>query len=314
MGIIQKANHKESSGNSREDERAGDIILNSFQDKLHKPVLLKEVLEYLNPKPREKFIDCTIGLGGHSFEIIKRGGEVLGIDQDEESLRNLKSVNGLILKHGNFVDLKKLAGDFSPDGILLDLGISSWQLEKSKRGISFQKTEPLDMRMNLNNSLTAREIVNDWAQEELERIFYEYGEERFSRRIARKIIEERKRKKIETTYELVGLIIRAYPHRKIRRIHPATKVFQALRIAVNNELENLKKTLPQALEILKLNGRLVVISFHSLEDKIVKNFFRDEAKNNKLKILTKKPIVPTIEEIKINHRSRSAKLRACIKI
>lgn len=257
------------------------------------------------------------------MEIIKENtpdGKVLGIDQDSESLEILKQQNNqrLILVQGNFTDLKKIADEnnFSlVDGILLDLGISSWQLEKSGRGISFQQTEPLDMRMDLeHNDLTAEEIINTWTQSDLEKIFFEYGEEKFSRKIVGQIVAARKVKRIRTTYELVGLIIKAYPQRKVRRIHPATKVFQALRIAVNSELENLGKALPQALDILKPGGRIVVISFHSLEDRIVKNFFRDNAKNNLLKILTKKPIVPSKAEVKFNHRSRSAKLRAAIKL
>lgn len=242
--------------------------------------------------------------------IIEKGGEVMGIDQDEESLKNLQDIKGLILKQGNFSDLKEMV-DFNPDGILMDLGMSSWQLEKSGRGITFQKTEPLDMRMDLNNSLTAEEIVNEWSEEELARIFYEYGGERFSRRIARRIVETRVKKRIKDTYELVGLIISSYPQRRIRRIHPATKVFQALRIAVNNELENLKQALPQAADILKPKGRIVIISFHSLEDRIVKNFLRQRTD---LKILTKKPVIPTKGEIRLNSRSRSAKLRAAIKL
>lgn len=258
-------------------------------------------MEYLDIQPGEKFVDCTVGLGGHARAIMAKGGEVLGIDRDEESLKNLK---GIRVKKGNFADLKELV-DFSPDGILMDLGMSSWQLEKSGRGITFRKTEPLDMRMDLDSSLTAEKIVNEWPYDELARIFYEYGGERFSWRIARRIVNAREKKRIKTTYELVGLIISSYPQRKVRRIHPATKVFQALRIAVNDELDNLKKALPQALEILKPGGRLVVISFHSLEDKIVKNFMRDN-----LEVLTRKPVVPTAEEVKLNPRSRSAKLRA----
>lgn len=316
MGIIQTTNNQGSFNNSGKDARVGNLT------GIHQPVLLKEVLKFLDPRSGENFIDCTVGLGGHSLEILKNSapdGQVLGIDQDEESLEVLKQQHNqrLILARGNFAHLKKIADEknFSlVDGILLDLGISSWQLEKSGRGISFQQTEPLDMRMDPEHSdLTAEEIVNTWSQSDLEKIFFEYGEEKFSRRIARQIVAARKIKKIKNTYELVGLIIAAYPQRKIRRIHPATKVFQALRIAVNNELENLEKALPQALDILKPEGRIVVISFHSLEDRIVKNFFRDRAKDNLLKILTKKPVVPDEAEIKFNHRSRSAKLRAGVK-
>ncbi|MFH1611978.1 MAG: 16S rRNA (cytosine(1402)-N(4))-methyltransferase RsmH [bacterium] len=296
---------------------------NNDNENIHKPVLLNEVIDFLNPQSGEDFVDGTVGLGGHALKILEKtlpNGKVLGIDQDTESLKTLKSrnVERLVLTQSNFVNLNKIVeenGFSKVDGVLLDLGISSWQLEKSGRGISFQKTELLDMRMDPeNNELTAEEIVNTWSQEELERIFFEYGGEKFSRRIVRNIIEERKKNRIKTTYELVGLIIRAYPQRKVRKIHPATKVFQALRIAVNKELENLDKVLPQILEILKPSGRFVIISFHSAEDRIVKNFIRDNKRDNLLSILTKKPIVPTREEVDNNPRSRSAKLRAAVKI
>jgi 16S rRNA (cytosine1402-N4)-methyltransferase len=294
----------------------------------HIPVLLKEVLEYLDIKPGENFIDCTIGLGGHTFHILERNkpkGRVLGIELDKVVLEQLRKTNleeeRLILAQGNFIDLKKIVEkhNFKPvQGILFDLGMSSWQIEESGRGFSFQKDEPLDMRVEsanneqrtTNNVLTSEEIINEWPEEELVRIFREYGEEKYAKKIARRIIEERKKQKVTTTKQLVDIIVKIVPRKKI---HPATKVFQALRIAVNDELNNLKKALPQALEILRLNGRLVVISFHSLEDRIVKNFFREQAKKGSLKILTKKPISPSLEEIKLNPRSRSAKLRAAVK-
>lgn len=290
---------------------------------IHQPVLLKEVLKYLNPQSGENFVDCTVGLGGHSFAILEKtgpDGKVLGLDLDNKSLEILKEKGNerLILAQANFSDLKKAAKEnnfISINGILLDLGISSWQIEQSSRGFSFQGSEPLDMRLDpSNNDLTAREIINNWPEGRLVEIFRDYGGERFSRRIARQIVNSRKSKAIETTDQLVGLIIRAYPRRRVRRIHPATKIFQALRIAVNDELENLRKALPEATDILMPQGRIVVISFHSLEDKIVKNFFREKAKEGYLRILTKKPVGPTIEEITLNRRSRSAKLRAAIKL
>ena len=291
---------------------------------IHKPVLLKEVLEYLKPKAGENFIDCTVGFGGHAIPILKRimpNGRVLGIELDEAVLEKLKSQisnKRLILVQGSYADLERVAkkNNFYPvNGILFDLGISSWQIEKSGRGFSFLRDEPLDMRSDKGSRLTAEEIVNQWPEKELVRIFQEYGEERFARRIADSICWVRKNSLIKTTQQLVEAVQRAVPAKyRYRRIHFATRIFQALRIAVNDELNNLKEALPQALEILKKDGRLTVISFHSLEDRIVKNFFREAARKDFLKILTKKPVGPDLEEIKLNPRSRSAKLRAGVKI
>ncbi len=271
---------------------------------MHIPVLQKEVIEYLDPQLNESFIDCTINGGGHAraiLERIKPRGKVLGIEWDEEICKKLKLGN-LIVINDSYVNLKNIAKDFSPvNGILFDLGMSSWHLEESGRGFSFLKNEPLDMRYSLSNELTAEKIVNNYSLKEIEKIIKEYGEERFAKRIAKAIVENRP---IKTTFQLRDII-------KIPRgkVHPATRTFQALRIAVNNELENLEKALPQAEELLAPGGRLVVISFHSLEDRIVKNFF----KNSNLNILTKKPIKCSEQELKINPRSRSAKLRAAIK-
>ena len=303
---------------------------------IHIPVLTNEVINYLNPKPNENFIDCTFDGGGHAISLLNKtepNGRVLGIEIDKEILEGLgaefdkfKSVGRLILINGNFKNLKDIIGispfsknetdeSYDISGILLDLGLSSWHLEKSKRGFSFQKNEVLDMRYDSKESLTAKEIVNKWPESEIERILREYGEERHSRSIARAIIKERKRKPIITTFNLVDIIHRAVPwvHGK-GKIHIATRTFQALRIIVNQELENLKEVLPQSIEILKPGGRLVIISFHSLEDRIIKFFFKREAQNNRIKILTEKPVRPTREEIMINPRARSAKLRAAIKI
>jgi 16S rRNA (cytosine1402-N4)-methyltransferase len=238
-----------------------------------------------------------------------------------EILRKKISDKRLILAQGNFADLKKVVKEnnfYSVKGILFDLGISSWQLEKSGRGFSFQRNEPLSMNCQSeirNQGLTAEEIVNSWPEEELVRIFQEYGEERYARRIARSICQNRRIESIKTTGRLVGVIDQAVPRKyKYRRIHFATRVFQALRMAANDELNNLKKALPQALEILEKNGQLVVISFHSLEDRIVKNFFRESAQKGYLEILTKKPIRPSQEEVESNPRSRSAKLRVAQKL
>ncbi len=285
----------------------------------HIPVLQKEVLDYLNPKANQNFIDCTIGSGGHATAILEKNrpkGKVLGIEVDSELIKNLASIERLILVNDNFRNLKIIVEkyNFGPvQGILLDLGISSWHLEKSGRGFSFQRDESLDMRYRKNN-FTAEEIINTWLEKEIEKILREYGEERFARRIAREIIKERKVRPIKTTFRLIEVVKKAISRRYLhQRIHFATRTFQALRIAVNNELENLEKVLSQAINVLEPKGRLVVISFHSLEDRIVKNFLRDKSKEGLVRILTKKPIRPTLEEIRNNPRARSAKLRAALK-
>ena len=299
---------------------------------VHIPVLQKEVLKYLDPKPNENFIDCTIGEEGHTLAILERnkpGGKVLGIEWDTELYKNLSNsdINRLILVNDSYVNLEEIVEreKFQPvSGILFDLGLSSWQLEKSGRGFSFQKDEPLDMRYHVTHfprswetcyEVTAGKIVNEFSEEEIERILRNYGEEKFAKRIAKAIVISRKVKPIKSTFQLVEIIKRATPswywHQKIRF---ATRTFQALRIAVNGELSNLKKVLPQALKILEVGGRLVIISFHSLEDRVVKNFFKENSQKGLIKILTKKPIRPSSEEIRINPRSRSAKLRAAIKI
>lgn len=290
---------------------------------MHLPVLTKEVLEFLNPKPGENFVDCTIDGGGHAKEILKKispAGKLLGIDLDEEMIKNtgaeIKNEN-LILVNDNFKNLKKIIAEknFPPvSGILIDLGWSSIQIEKSDKGFSFLKDEPLDMRYS-KSGMTAAEAVNRLSENELADIFWQYGEERFSRRIAKKIVETRKKKRILATFDLVEAVKTSVPKSYERgRIHPATRVFQALRIYVNQELENLKAVLPQAVEILAPGGRLAVISFHSLEDRIVKNFFREAKKEGTVEILTKKPVIAGEEEIQINPRARSAKLRAIKKV
>lgn len=288
----------------------------------HRPVLLKEVLQIFDPKPNQNYIDCTIGEGGHSFAIlekIKPNGKILGIDLNEKVIEKVRvesqklKVKNIILVEDNFRNLKKIVKDFFPykiHGILLDLGLSSFLLKESGRGFSFLKDEKLDMRYSLKQDLTAEKIVNSYSLEKLEKIFKEYGEEKKAKKIALEIVKERKKKKIETTKQLVEIIERI---KKIRgKIHPATKIFQALRIEVNQELENLEEALPQALEILEKGGKLIIISFHSLEDRIVKKFLKEN--KERLKILTKKPVRPSFEEIKINPPSRSAKLRAAEKI
>jgi 16S rRNA (cytosine1402-N4)-methyltransferase len=306
----------------------------------HQPVLVKEVLEYLDPKPNENFVDCTLGGGGHAQEILKLtgpGGKLIGIDLDPEAIKAAKEKlknfgDRAILINDNFKNLKQIiydAGGFNQiNGILLDLGLSSYELEDETRGFSFRGSSFLDMRFGATEK-TAAYIVNQYKEENLTRIFKDYGEERYAKLIARDIVKERKITPIRTTDQLVKIIEKIYPHNPKSKIHPATKVFQALRIEVNHELENLQEILPQAMDLLAKGGRLVVISFHSLEDRIVKDFFKNEAKGcicppklpvcvcnhqPNLEILTKKIIIPSLGEIKNNPRSRSAKLRAAIKI
>ena len=292
---------------------------------MHTPVLLKEVIEYLNPQPNENFIDATIGEGGHAKAILEKNkpaGKVLGIEVDpmlyQTAKNQMQDRERLILVNDSYVNLEKIVKEkqFQPvNGILFDLGMCSWQIEESKRGFSYLKDEPLDMRFSLGSTLTAAEIINFWKIEDLEKIFKEYGEEKYAKRIALAIKEARRKKRIVGTQELVEIVKKALPKNyDDYRLHLAARTFQALRIAVNNELENLKMGLILTLKILAPQGKIIVISFHSLEDRIVKNFFRDNAKQNTLKILTKKPITSSQEEIKNNIRSRSAKLRAAIKI
>lgn len=305
----------------------------------HQPVLVKEVLEYLAPQPNENFVDCTLGGGGHASEILKLtepDGKLVGIDLDPEAIKAAKEKllnfgDRAILINDNYKNLKKIiydAGFNQINGILLDLGLSSYELEDETRGFSFRGSEVLDMRFGATEK-TAAYIINQYKEENLTRTFKEYGEERYAGQIAREIVTERKTQPISTTDQLVKIIEQVYKNKPKLKIHPATKVFQALRIEVNHELENLQEILPQAMELLSKGGRLAVISFHSLEDRIVKEFFKNEAKgcicppklpvcncNHKpsLKILTKKIIIPSSGEIKNNPRSRSAKLRAVVKL
>jgi len=286
---------------------------------MHIPVLLKEVLECLNIKPNENYIDCTMNGGGHAREILKRNkpdGKVLGIEIDKEIFDKVEKQDRLIAVNDSYANLKKIAEENhfkNVKGILFDIGMSSYHVDEAERGFSFQKDEPL--LMNYSDGLSAEEILNEWREDEIEKILKEYGEERFARKIAKKIVERRKGEKIKSTLQLVGIIKEATPgwyhHSKI---HFATRTFQALRIAVNNELNNFRSALPQALEVLDKGGRLAAISFHSLEDRIIKEFLKEKEKSGELKIITKKPIAPGDEEMKSNPRSRSSKLRAAIKI
>ena len=294
----------------------------------HIPVLQKEVIKYLDVKSNENFVDCTLDGGGHSLMILERSGpkgRLLGIEADKEMaklgqkrIQEAGFKDRMIVACDNFSNLKTIIEENkfrSVDGILIDLGLSSWQLEESKRGFSFQKQEPLDMRYDAENPLTAEKIVNYWSEQDIERILKEFGEEGFSRQIAKEIIETRRIRPIKNTAQLVEVVKKALPLKFLHQnIHFATRTFQALRIAVNDELKSLERVLPQCLEVLNKDGRMVIISFHSLEDRIVKNFFKEKELEQKLKVATKKPVVPEEEEIKSNPRSRSSKLRAAIKI
>lgn len=284
---------------------------------MHIPVLRKEVIEGLDPKKDENFIDGTFHLGGHSELILEKTvprGKVLGIEIDEEIYRKAKEKfkenNRLILANDSYANLEKIVKENSfedVDGILLDVGMSSWHIDESKRGFTFQKDEPLNMLFR-KEGLTAEEIVNTYSKQDLERIFRDYGEEKKARKIAEVILKERKEKPIRTTFELINVVQKVV---QTKKGSPWARVFQALRIEANRELDNLRKVLPQALKILKSGGRLAVISFHSGEDRIVKEFIK--INKEKLEVLNKKPIISTKDEIKQNPRSRSAKLRIVIK-
>ncbi len=290
---------------------------------MHHPVLLEKVIKYLNPQPNENFVDCTVGEAGHSLAILNLTapeGKVLGIDIDEDSLKRLPPHERLILAHGNFKNLKKIVEKynfFNISGILFDLGLSSWQIEESGKGFTFKKDEPLIMILNREQEVTAEEILNLWPEESLVDIFTRFGEERFARRIVKAIVKERKLHPIKTTFHLRNIVLGSIPLGRTRRgmvNRVLARIFQALRIVINDELENLSKGLEQATEILNPRGRIVVISFHSLEDRIVKNFFKEKRDQKILDILTEKPVTADEIEISFNYRSRSAKLRAAVKI
>lgn len=301
--------------------------------KYHIPVMLEEVIKLLAVKKDQWYIDCNLGGGGHTEAILQAGGKVLGIDLDPDSIsevaknHNLKTKSNdhlqavserLILYQINFSKLKDVVDllKIGPvQGILFDLGVSSYQLESPERGFSFNQPAPLDMRMDQKRqNVSASDLVNALYENELTELFSRYGEERFAKPIARKIIKFRESKKIETTDQLAKIILSVRPRGKNDRTHPATRVFQALRIAVNDELGSLMEALPQTVEVLSPGGRLAVISFHSLEDKIVKDFLKDQENKRVLKSITRKPITPQEDEIDLNPRSRSGKLRVAEKL
>ena len=314
----------------------------------HIPVLREEVLTYLNPKSGGLYVDATIGLGGHSLSVLQKSapkGKLIGIDRDALALSKCEKrmkvfKNRVSLIHGNFSDLQDLLeiqGVSKVDGVVFDLGVSSFQLDTPERGFSFQHNGPLDMRMDQQMPKLASDIVNDSTAKSLMKIFREYGEERFAKLIAQRIVESRSVEPITNTQQLTQIVESVVPRKfknrkdnsQQRRIHPATRVFQALRIEVNDELNNLKRGIDAAVSVLKKDGCLCMISFHSLEDRIVKRKFQFYAKTcicspkapicvcnhqQKLKVITRRPILASANEIEINPRSRSAKMRVAVKV
>jgi 16S rRNA (cytosine1402-N4)-methyltransferase len=308
--------------------------------KHHESVLAKEILQYLHPREDGLIVDGTLGNGGHTELILKNtapGLRVLGIDRDEQAIeragkRLAPFRNRVTLIHGNFSDIKnilKKANVMNVDGLLLDLGVSSPQLDSPERGFSFMRNGPLDMRMDSTQKTTAADLLVKLSDEELVLVIKEYGEERFAKRIVRAIRKAQEQNPITTTLQLSNIVSGVTHTPRPAKIHPATRTFQALRIAVNNELEHIKSTLSDSLGILSASARIMVISFHSLEDRIVKNFFKDEEKGcicpprlpvcacghkTRLKIITRRPVTPASEEVKRNPRASSSKLRVAERV
>lgn len=309
-------------------------------DFVHKSVLLYECIEGLNIKENGVYVDGTLGGAGHSSEIIKRlskTGRLIGIDRDTDALKaakeKLKDFENVTYYHGNHDDIKEILSNLKidkVDGILLDLGVSSYQLDERNRGFSYLGENILDMRMDKTQELDAKFVINNYKEEDLAKIIFEYGEERFSRQIAKNICTERKTKEIKTTKQLVEIIEKSIPAKfKNKDSHPAKRTFQAIRIEVNDEIKPLYQTVVDSIDCLKSGGRLCIITFHSLEDRAVKNAYNDQEGKcicppglpycacgavKKGKNITKKPIIPTKEEMKENSRSKSAKLRIFEKI
>lgn len=310
-------------------------------ENLHQSVLLRETLDLLDLAPGKTIVDATLGLGGHSEAILSAAGDIrlIGIDQDGEAIRFARQRlerfgERVLIVHSNFSDIRtavSTAGVENVDGILADLGVSSLQFDDAKRGFSFRFDSPLDMRMDPDSGgETAAEMLESLSEVEIANIIYQYGEERASRRIAKWIVEKREKgEPVRTTKELADLVARAVRKGPKDKIHPATRTFQALRIAVNRELEILEQFINDSVDLLKKNGRLAIVTFHSLEDRIVKQTFQKLAgrcfcppripqcvcgAQKKVEIVTKKPVTPLPEEMQGNPRSRSAKLRACMKL
>ena len=299
-----------------------NTALGSKLEQIHKPVLVKEVLEGLAPKAGGIYLDATLGLGGHTKALLEEHPEierVIALDWDEEALELAKErlapfEDKISFYHSNFKNMELVLseeGVDAVDGIIMDLGLSSFQLDESGRGFSFMRDEPLDMRMDRTTTVMASDMVNKLPEERLAELIQLYGEESWAKKIAAAIVARRKERPIFSTLELATIVKEAIPRRfHPRKIHPATKTFQAIRIAINREFENLTQALEIATKILRPGGRVCVISFHSLEDRIVKRFFKS---SNQLRILTKKPLRPTEAEVMNNPRSRSAKLRVAEK-
>ena len=300
----------------------------------HKSVLLEETIEGLNIKPDGIYVDGTLGGGGHSYYIASKltKGRLIGIDQDKDAIKaageRLKEFEDKVtIVRDNYVNFRKVLDNLNiekVDGILLDIGVSSYQIDSEERGFTYKYDAPLDMRMDDRNPTTARDIINGYSKEDLTRIIKDYGEDRFAGNIAKHIVEERNKKPIETTGELVEIISNAIPAKYKKNGHPAKKTFQAIRIELNQELEVLKDSIDGMIDALNPEGRLCIITFHSLEDRIVKQLFKKAenpctcppnfpvcvcGKKSKGRVITNKPIVPTEEEIKVNKRSKSSKLR-----
>lgn len=299
-----------------------------LEEKLHVPVMLQEVLDYLKPQPGQIIVDATLGTGGHSLEILKRitpGGRLIGIDRDENSLavcrqRLAEFKDNVEFVHANFVDLDQVLaklGIEKIDGIIFDLGISSYQLFDPQRGFSFQEEGPLDMRLDKSSYISAYDLVNNLNENEISQMLWNFGQERWHNRIAHLLVQERRNEPIATTRQLADLVMRAIPHRYRRgyyRIHPATRTFQAVRIAVNRELEILESAVKKAVDILRKQARICVISFHSLEDRVIKHTFRALKADGLIEIITAKPLTPGFGEMEVNPSSRSSKFRVAERI
>ena len=292
----------------------------------HIPVMHREVIESLNISPNAVIVDCTLGLAGHSKMIVEKmgpEGKLIGIDRDNQSLAKAKENLGdceaqCEFVHDDFRHIDRILSERSinhVDGILMDLGISSFQLNNPQRGFSFKNDGPLDMRMDQESYISAYDLINSLSEEEISSILKNFGEERYHHRIARHLVEQRSKTPFQTTQELSEAIVKSIPgHSRHQKIHPATRAFQAFRIAVNRELEALEITLDKSIDYLRPGGRICVIAFHSLEDRIVKHKFRAYVKDNKVKLITKKPLWPTEEEVEENSRARSARLRVAERI
>jgi len=310
-------------------------------EQIHIPVLLKEVLEYLDPKPGDVVFDGTLGGAGHTaaiFKAIAPTGKLIAVDHDSQAIstasRLFKDCSNIFFSKGNFADVISIINKFgikNIDGFFLDIGLSSIQIDNSGRGFSYIRDERLDMRMDENNPITAFKVINEYSELKLKEIFFNFGEEKYSARIARSIVLSRRNKPIETTVQLNEIIDNAIPAKEkfSKRGHPSKRIFQAIRIEVNKELENLSRAIDEGFEVLNKGGRMVIISYHSLEDRIVKNKFIDFSGRcscppglpvcvcgvkKRAEIVTKKIVIPTIEEISVNKRAGSAKLRAIEKL